>query len=116
MIPVIVVFHCNCCLFLKIILTNHKIHILLVCKLMVGKGQDIQVNEKLQTFLEVNGQVEDIVRKDLVFPYGKSSGRIGELVSWNLFYCWNHCTRSMLMMKFSTYCKAVENHTFVLGG
>jgi len=69
---------------------------------MVGKGQDIQVNEKLQTFLEINGQVEDIVRKDLVFPYGKSSGRIGELVSWNFFYCWNHCTRSMLMMKFST--------------
>lgn len=41
---------------------------------MLEKGQEIQVNDKLQTFLEVNGQVEGIVRKDLILPYGKSSG------------------------------------------
>ena len=48
---------------------------------MDERGQDVQVNEKLQLFLEVNEQVEDIVKKDLVIPYGKSSGRIGEVVS-----------------------------------
>ncbi len=48
---------------------------------MGENGQDVHVNEKLQSFLEANGQVEDIVRKDLIIPYGKSSGRIGEIVS-----------------------------------
>ena len=53
----------------------------LVNNLMVGRGQDIKVNERLQSFLEANEQVQDIVRKDLIFPYGKSSGRVGEIVS-----------------------------------
>ena len=48
---------------------------------MKDKGQDLYINEKLQTFLEVNGKVEDIVRKDFILPYGKSSGRVGEIVS-----------------------------------
>ena len=52
---------------------------------MDENGQDAQVNEKLQSFLEVNGQIENIVRKDLRIPYGKSSSRIGEVVSG--FYC-----------------------------
>ena len=48
---------------------------------MVENGLDMFVGERLQSFLEANGQVEDIVRKDLTFSYGRSTDRVGKLVS-----------------------------------
>src|ERR1044072_8995978 len=89
LIPVTVVSNCDCCWFFKMTSINNKVFYPSVGQLMGEKGQDNQANEKLQSFLQTNGKVEDIVRKDLILPYGKVSGRLGKVVSRIIMILWD---------------------------
>ncbi|CAI2185454.1 6682_t:CDS:2, partial [Funneliformis geosporum] len=52
-------------------------------KVMIENGQDPHIITKLRSFMETNGQLEDIVREEKFGPYDKSAGRLSQLAIEN---------------------------------
>ncbi len=48
---------------------------------MIEKGQDVNIDEKLQSILEANQQLEDIIKAKATINFGKS-----QVVSINYYY------------------------------